>query len=102
MVVIFCLILTQHSQSESGETDIFLENSTFPPSSSKTVVMLTLNLQGAPDGEYKYVLVYQDHLTKYCRLRPLKTKQATEIAHNLMDFFCDLGAPLLLHSDNGR
>ena len=37
MVVIFCLILTQHSQSESGETDIFLENSTFPPSSLATL-----------------------------------------------------------------
>ena len=45
---------------------------------------------------------YKIHTFKYCRLRPLKTKQATEIAHNLMDFFCDLGAPLLLHSDNGR
>ena len=49
------------TRPESGET---IENSTFPSSSSKTVVMLTMNLQGAPDGEYKYVLVYQDHLTK--------------------------------------
>ena len=54
------------------------------------------------DGDFKYIMVYQDHLTKWTVLRPLKTKRADEIAKNLVNIFCHFGSPLLLHSDNGR
>ena len=47
-------------------------------------------------------MVYQDHLTKWTVLRPLKTKKAEEIAENLVNIFCHFGSPLILHSDNGR
>ncbi len=45
---------------------------------------------------------YQDHFTKFCILRPLKTKTAAEVAYQLLDIFTILGAPVILQSDNGR
>ena len=30
---------------------------------------------------YKYIMVYQDHLTKFCVLRPLISKHAAEVAY---------------------
>ena len=54
------------------------------------------------NAPYKWLLVYQDHFTKFVRLRALLNKSAEEVANTLMNFFCDLGAPLILQSDNGR
>jgi transposase InsO family protein len=45
---------------------------------------------------------YQDHLTKFSILRPLKSKRAAEVAYQLTDIFLLLGAPHILQSDNGR
>ena len=45
---------------------------------------------------------YQDHLTKFVVLKPLTSKRAEEIAHNLLDIYTTFGAPVILHSDNGR
>ena len=50
---------------------------------------------------YKWIMVYQDHLTNFCVLRPLKSNHATEIAFQLADIFLLLGAPVILQSDNG-
>ena len=50
---------------------------------------------------YKWLLVYQDHFTKYILLRPLKHKSAVEVADTLEDYFCELGPPHILQSDNG-
>ena len=61
-----------------------------------------IDLQTRPDGCYEFIFVYQDHLTKFVRLRPLKTKTAKEVAYNLIDVFTDLGSPCILQSDNGR
>lgn len=54
-----------------------------------------------PDGEFKFVLNYQDHLTKFTILKPLKKKTAEENADNLIEIFTVIGAPEILHSDNG-
>lgn len=61
-----------------------------------------IDLQTNPDGNYKFILVYQDHLTKFVILRALQTKRATEVAYHLLDIFTTFGAPNILHSDNGR
>ena len=61
-----------------------------------------IDMQSQPDGDYKWILVYQDHLTKFVQIRPTKSKQATEVAYNLLDTFCTFGAPSVLQSDNGR
>lgn len=59
-------------------------------------------MQSQPDGPFKYILNYQDHLTKFVRLRPLKTKTAEEVASNVKSIFCEIGAPSILHTDNGK
>lgn len=61
-----------------------------------------IDLQTNPDGNYKFILVYQDHLTKFVILRALQTKRAAEVAYHLLDIFTTFGAPNILHSDNGR
>ena len=51
---------------------------------------------------FKWLLVYQDHFTKFVRIRALKTKTATEVADVLLNIFWDMGAPFILQYDNGR
>ena len=59
-----------------------------------------VDLQTQPDGEFKFILNYQDHLTKFLVLRPLKTKRAAEVSCH--GYFCLLGSPHIRQSDNGR
>lgn len=61
-----------------------------------------IDFQSTPCGEYNWLMNYQDHLTKYCLLRPLKRKKAVEVAVELFKIFIDFGAPCILQSDNGR
>ncbi|CAF2230927.1 unnamed protein product [Rotaria magnacalcarata] len=58
--------------------------------------------QLCPDGLYKFIVTYQDHLTKFCILRPLKTKTACEVVYQLLEIFTIFGAPVILQSDNDR
>ena len=61
-----------------------------------------IDMQSQPDGDLKWILVYQDHLTKFVQLRPVTSKRAPEIAYQLLDIFSIFGAPSILQSDNGR
>ena len=61
-----------------------------------------IDMQSCPEGPYKFILNYQDHFTKFCVLRPLKTKTATEVAYHLLDIFTTFDAPAILQSDNGH
>ena len=49
-----------------------------------------------------FLMVYQDHLTKFVILRPLRNKSAVEVTDNLLDIFCLFGPPHILQSDNDR
>ncbi|XP_028691834.2 KRAB-A domain-containing protein 2 isoform X1 [Macaca mulatta] len=60
-----------------------------------------LDMQSSADGEFKFILYYQDHLTKFIILRPLRTKQAREVVSVLLDIFTILGTPTVLDSDSG-
>uniref|UniRef100_A0A8C6CHE6 KRAB-A domain containing 2 n=2 Tax=Monodon monoceros TaxID=40151 RepID=A0A8C6CHE6_MONMO len=60
-----------------------------------------LDMQSNADGEFKFILYYQDHLTKFIILRPLKAKQAHEVVAVLLDIFTILGTPTMLESDSG-
>ncbi|GFV16463.1 KRAB-A domain-containing protein 2 [Trichonephila clavipes] len=42
-----------------------------------------IDLQSNRDGEYKFLMAYEDHLTKFVQLRPLKTKRAEELAYHI-------------------
>ena len=61
-----------------------------------------VDYQSCPDGDFKWVMHYQDHLAKFSILRPLKSKRAAEVAYQLTDIFLLLGAPHILQSDNSR
>ncbi len=61
-----------------------------------------IDMQSCRDREFKFILNYQEHLSKYLCLRALKTKTAAEVAYNVIDLFCLFGAPSVLQSDNGR
>lgn len=61
-----------------------------------------IDMQSNPDENFKFIFVYQDHLTKFVNIRALRTKRAEEVAYHLLDIFTTFGAPCILHSDNGR
>lgn len=61
-----------------------------------------IDIQSSKEDDYKFIFNYQDHLTKFVELCPLKSTTAVEVCYNLIDVFCLLGAPAILQSDNGR
>jgi transposase InsO family protein len=61
-----------------------------------------VDFQTLPDGNFKFVMHYQEHLTKYHLLSLLTTKRAVEVARRLLKIFLDFVAPRVLQSDNGR
>ncbi|KAE8738116.1 hypothetical protein FOCC_FOCC016416 [Frankliniella occidentalis] len=61
-----------------------------------------IGMQSAADGEFKFILHIQDHLTKFVHLRALKQKTAAEVAEHLIDILLEFGAPCILYSDNGQ
>ncbi|XP_072398083.1 KRAB-A domain-containing protein 2-like [Diabrotica undecimpunctata] len=61
-----------------------------------------IDTQSQADGDYNFIMVYQDHLTKFVQLRSLKTKRAEEVAYHLLEVFIIFGAPHILHSDHGE
>lgn len=61
-----------------------------------------IDFQSCPDGEYKWLMNYQDHATKFLHLRPLTSKHAVNVADELSKIFFTWGAPYILQSDNGR
>ncbi|XP_069615885.1 KRAB-A domain-containing protein 2-like [Ranitomeya imitator] len=61
-----------------------------------------IDMQSNCDNDFKFIFVYQDHVTKFVLLHALCTKTAEEVAYHLLDIFSTFGAPCILHSDNGR
>ncbi|XP_032695845.1 KRAB-A domain-containing protein 2 isoform X1 [Lontra canadensis] len=60
-----------------------------------------LDMQSNADGEFKFILYYQDRLTKFIILRPLKAKRARDVVSVLLDVFTILGTPRVLDSGSG-
>ena len=61
-----------------------------------------IDMQSQAEGENKWILAYQDHLTIFVQLRPVTSKCAPEIAYQLLDIFVIFDDPIILQSDNGR
>jgi transposase InsO family protein len=55
-----------------------------------------------PDGDFKYICHVHDHFSRFSWARAMTTKQAKEVALFLFEIFTTFGAPLILHSDNGK
>jgi hypothetical protein len=62
-----------------------------------------VDMQSMPDGNYRFIMNYQDHLTKFCIIENLSSKRAAEVAYTiLLNTYLVFGAPHILQSDNGR
>ena len=61
-----------------------------------------IDLQAAPDGDFKFILHLQDHMTKFGLLAATTNKTAETTSNQLKLWFCIIGAPAILQSDNGR
>jgi len=60
-----------------------------------------IDMQSLSYNDYRYIIVYQDHMTKFVVLRTLKSKRATDVAMQILDIFLLFGAPNILQSYNG-
>ncbi|XP_047497850.1 KRAB-A domain-containing protein 2-like [Penaeus chinensis] len=60
-----------------------------------------VDVKSLPQAQFKWIMVYQSHLTKSVILRALASKRAAEVAFQLLDIFLLFGAPVILQSDNG-
>ncbi|XP_047480658.1 KRAB-A domain-containing protein 2-like [Penaeus chinensis] len=60
-----------------------------------------LDMQSLPQAQFKWIMVYQYHPTKFVILWALTSNRAAEVAFQLPDIFLLFGAPAILQSDNG-
>ena len=61
-----------------------------------------IDLQANADGEFKFLLNYQDNGIQIYDNRSLTSKRGTAIAFALLDIFTCVGVPPILQVDNGR
>jgi hypothetical protein len=61
-----------------------------------------VDMQSLPDRDYKFIMHYQDHVTKFSVLKALTSKRAAEVGYQLLDIFLLFGVPHILQSDNCR
>jgi hypothetical protein len=46
-----------------------------------------IDMQSLSYNDYRYIMVYQDNMTKFVVLWPLKSKRATDVAMQILDIF---------------
>jgi hypothetical protein len=46
-----------------------------------------VDMQSLPDGDYTFIMHYQDHPTKFSVLKALTSKRAAEVGYQLLDIF---------------
>lgn len=43
-----------------------------------------VDMQSMPGGKYRFIMNYQDHLTKFCIIEDLSSKRAAEVAYKIL------------------
>ncbi len=99
LYLLFCR--TCHEKKSSKRKGVVVKPLLFDELNSRCQVDL-IDYQTFPSGPYKWIMVYQDHLTKFCFLKALQNKGSDGVAMHLIDIFSIVGAPAVLQSDNGR
>ena len=61
---------------------------------------LVCDLQENSEG-YKYILVTTCYLSKFCAVRPLKTKTSKAVLTELENIYLTLGVPKIIQHDQG-
>ncbi|XP_058141430.1 SCAN domain-containing protein 3 [Dasypus novemcinctus] len=100
-VIMLYLTLCKPCQQKNSKPKKVLTSQSNKEVNSRCQVDL-IDMRLNPDGEYKFIMHYQDLRTKLSFLRSLKSKRPNEVAHALVDIFTIIGAPSVLQSDNGR
>ena len=81
-----------------------------PPAGHKPIISEVYGQRGQADlidyqsmcyNGLKFLLVYQDHFSKFVDCRPLPDKRKRTVARALLEILTLLGAPRILHTDNG-
>jgi hypothetical protein len=54
------------------------------------------------DGEYKLILGYQDHLTKFVLLRPLESSRCEKVSYVLLEIYSMFGAFSIFRNESGH
>ena len=93
---VFCL-----KKSKVQKKCLMIKAMIFSEMNSRAQVDL-IGMKSQPDGDLKWILVYQNHLTKFAQLHPVKSKRAAEIAYQLFDIFSIFGVSSILQINNGR
>jgi hypothetical protein len=102
MINIFLSVCETCQKKESKKREDLVCKSVLHSEMNSCCQLDLIDMQSQADERYKFIMVYQDHLTNFVLLRPLQSKRAEEIAFQLTDIFLTLGVPCILHSDNGR
>ncbi|XP_045426183.1 KRAB-A domain-containing protein 2 [Lemur catta] len=101
VIVLYLTLCKQcHQKNPVPKRSLAPKPMTFKDVDSRCQIEI-LDMQSNADGEFKFILYYQDYLTKFIILRPLKTKQTHEVVSVLLDIFTILGTPSVLESDSG-
>ncbi|XP_003801892.1 SCAN domain-containing protein 3 isoform X1 [Otolemur garnettii] len=100
-VIMLYLTLCKPCQQKNSKLKKVLTSKPIKEVNSRCQVDL-IDMQLNPDGEYKFIMHYQDLHTKLSFLRSLKSKSPKEVAHALLDIFTIIGVPSVLQSNNGR
>ncbi|XP_037699832.1 SCAN domain-containing protein 3 isoform X2 [Choloepus didactylus] len=100
VIMLYLTLCKPCQQKNSKPRKVLTSQSTKEINSRCQVDLIDMRLN--PDGEYKFIMHYQDLRTKLSFLRSLKSKRPNEVAHALVDIFTIIGAPNVLQSDNGR
>ena len=67
-------------KSKVSKTGLVIKPMIFSGMNSRTQVDL-IDMQSQLDEDLKWILVYQDHLTEFVQLRPVKSKRTPKIAY---------------------
>ena len=64
-----------------------------------------VTMEGSPvtvgNRTYKYIMILLDIFSQFLYLQPLQSKEAAEVAFNLLQIFSDAGPPIRIQSDQG-
>ena len=97
-----CQVCQKKKQKRKGKKNMVGKISSFNFGQRGQIDLIDLSMNpSSPDG-YKYILNYQDHLTKFVILKPLKSKKASEVNECLLDIFTTIGVPEIIQCDNGN
>lgn len=95
-IILYLSLCKACQQNTKGKRKSVVGKSILANELNSRCLVDVIDIQKFPDNDYKFVLNYQDHLTNFVVLRPLKTKTSSEIAEHLLDIFALLGAPSVL------